>query len=680
MNGGGVRGRGVDGPARPAAGDDPRTGPAAEDGPLVSCIMPTRNRRRFVAQAIWYFLRQDYPARELVIVDDGDDRVADLVPSDVRIRYVGLEAQRSIGAKRNLACELSRGELIAHWDDDDWHAADRLSSQVEALTSAGAAACGAGTLLHYAPMRGEAWLYRPAPDDPAWVAGGTLVYRKSAWVSNPFPDSSIGEDAAFVARLPPRSILTLDDDHRYLAIVHGGNTAIKHFADRRWERRPLDDVARLIAFDRDFYVMLRNGWRHGGLAARRPASSVTVAAPFLIYDGYGAMAEYLVLGMARAGATVNVVPLSLDLSGMSAEVGQLIQSSAPEAGAPILYDGWPRPDLERFRRAGDLFFHTMWESNRLPAEWPTRLNEARAVMVPTRFVADVCRDSGVTVPVEVVPEGLDPAVYRYEDRPERSSLVTLMVGPVVERKHTLEGIAAWKLAFHGDPTARLIIKARFGYGNYTPDDPRIQFVDSNETTRGIAHWYREADVLMALGNEGFGLPLIEGMATGLPVHRPGVRGPGRCLPRGARPGPGDRAGRLAGVRRGAVRPVRRAGRARRSRCGRRPSGGSRRTASESRAMGRAASDWAPREPERLDQGSGRRRCHGTARQPATLAPPDADAVGTGYRSAVRHRGVHVVPRLGDATHVRVTTGRAGRCDAPATPRPACRGTGRRFES
>jgi glycosyltransferase involved in cell wall biosynthesis len=38
-----------------------------------------------------------------------------------------------------------------------------------------------------------------------------------------------------------------------------------------------------------------------------------------------------------------------------------------------------------------------------------------------------------------------------------------------------------------------------------------------EHTTGIAHWYRRADVLLALGNEGFGLPLVEGMATGLPV-------------------------------------------------------------------------------------------------------------------------------------------------------------------
>jgi glycosyltransferase involved in cell wall biosynthesis len=39
---------------------------------LVSCIMPTFNRRAFVPQAIRYFLRQDFEHKELIIVDDGD--------------------------------------------------------------------------------------------------------------------------------------------------------------------------------------------------------------------------------------------------------------------------------------------------------------------------------------------------------------------------------------------------------------------------------------------------------------------------------------------------------------------------------------------------------------------------------------------------------------------------------
>jgi glycosyltransferase involved in cell wall biosynthesis len=64
--------------------------------PFVSCIMPTRNRRRFLSQAIWYFLRQDYRNREMIIVDDGEDCVQDNIPRDPRIHYIRrLRARRS---------------------------------------------------------------------------------------------------------------------------------------------------------------------------------------------------------------------------------------------------------------------------------------------------------------------------------------------------------------------------------------------------------------------------------------------------------------------------------------------------------------------------------------------------------------------------------------------------------
>src|SRR5215213_744350 len=102
--------------------------------PLVSCIMPTHDRRPFVGRAIEQFLRQDYPRRELIVVDDGADAVRDLVPGlgadpgseTPRIRYLRLESRRTLGGKRNLACREAQGAVIVHWDDDDWMAPWRL--------------------------------------------------------------------------------------------------------------------------------------------------------------------------------------------------------------------------------------------------------------------------------------------------------------------------------------------------------------------------------------------------------------------------------------------------------------------------------------------------------------------------------------------------------------------------
>lgn len=486
--------------------------------PLVSCIMPTRNRRRFVAQAVWYFLRQDYPERELIVLDDGEDSVADIVPDDRRIHYARLERRMTVGAKRNLACEMSRGDLIAHWDDDDWIGPDRLSRQVSALLDTEADACGARDLLYYRPLAGDAWLYRHADRGRPWLAGCTLLYRRDAWAVHPFPDLSVGEDSVFVRQLGTDRLSAVDLGACFLGLIHPDNAGSKNLADPRWERRPLDEVSRLLSSDRAFYVALRSGEPNPAPSRARPtATEITVATQVEVSSGYGSMAEYLILGMARAGANVSVLPFGVDVRGLLPETREILDRSRPLPGGPALYFSWPRADLERLNGASDLFVNTMWESNRLPASWPEMLNRARAVIVPTRFVARVCRESGVTAPIEVIPEGIDPDVYHLEDRPEQPGLTTLTIGPIDDRKHVRVGIAAWKRAFADDPDARLIVKTTYDYRNYVPDDPRITYVDSREPTRGIAHWYRQADVLLALGNEGFGLPLVEGMATGLPV-------------------------------------------------------------------------------------------------------------------------------------------------------------------
>jgi glycosyltransferase involved in cell wall biosynthesis len=106
----------------PAAGEP--------DLPLVSCIMPTADRRGFVPHAIRYFLAQDYPNKELVILDDGSDCIADLVPDDPRVRYIRRSGRMPLGAKRNECVRACHGELIMHWDDDDWMAPRRIRCQV----------------------------------------------------------------------------------------------------------------------------------------------------------------------------------------------------------------------------------------------------------------------------------------------------------------------------------------------------------------------------------------------------------------------------------------------------------------------------------------------------------------------------------------------------------------------
>jgi glycosyltransferase involved in cell wall biosynthesis/predicted O-methyltransferase YrrM len=220
---------------------------------LVSCIMPTFNRRGFVPQAVWYFLRQDYENRELIVVDDGDDAIADLIPNDDRIRYVRLNERHTVGAKRNIACECARGKIIAHWDDDDWHAPHRLSYQVEALLREGAAVCGINRLLFYDLRYGCGRLYVYPPEQRLWLSGSTLCYTKSFWAQHRFADVDVGEDARFVWSSSSEKMFTLPDSTFHVGMIHPNNVSPKQTDGCYWQEYPSENLKRLIGDDWAFY-------------------------------------------------------------------------------------------------------------------------------------------------------------------------------------------------------------------------------------------------------------------------------------------------------------------------------------------------------------------------------------------------------------------------------------------
>ncbi len=223
--------------------------------PLVSCLMPTANRRAFVPLAIRYFLRQDYPNRELIILDDGEDSVADLIPADHRIRYLRMEERRTMGSKHNQGCRLARGDIIAHWDDDDWFTESRLSYQVsELLKQPQMTLTGLSRLLFYSPSADRAWEYAYPPAQLPWVCGSTFCYRKAFWEHHPFPDMNEGADTVFVWGLNGDARVLALSDHRCLVgIIHPHNTSPKRTDGAGWRPLPTEQIHDLLGTDISFY-------------------------------------------------------------------------------------------------------------------------------------------------------------------------------------------------------------------------------------------------------------------------------------------------------------------------------------------------------------------------------------------------------------------------------------------
>jgi hypothetical protein len=228
----------------------------AAAAPRVSCIMPTYNRRQFVPLALRWFLAQDWPSRELVIVDDGTDRVADLLPDDPRIRYVRLDRKHSLGAKRNQACQAASGEVIVHWDDDDWSAPQRLTYQVSSLLRDKADACGLTRLYYHQPATDLSWQYIYPADQRPWVAGNTLCYTREFWRRNPFPDINVGEDARFLWNAPSRRLLALEDSRFFVALIHSTNVDPKRVHQSWWHPESTGTLRSLMGDALDAYKQL----------------------------------------------------------------------------------------------------------------------------------------------------------------------------------------------------------------------------------------------------------------------------------------------------------------------------------------------------------------------------------------------------------------------------------------
>lgn len=193
--------------------------------PLVSCLMPTYGRRHFVTQAVRYFLTQDYPATELIVVDDGPQPVDDLLQGDNRLRYVRLDRRVTIGAKRNLACQMAAGDLLIQWDDDDWYGPSRIRLQVADLLSGVAD-------VTFLP---QAWLLDLHTsqywrnDDPIIGAGATFAFTSDAWQrAGGYGDSSAGEDWEFFHRILTRGGRSnrVETTESYIYVRHSSNSSL----------------------------------------------------------------------------------------------------------------------------------------------------------------------------------------------------------------------------------------------------------------------------------------------------------------------------------------------------------------------------------------------------------------------------------------------------------------------
>lgn len=104
-------------------------------GPLVSVLVPTFNRRRYLREALESLVCQTHRTFEAFVVNDGGERVDDVVAAfnDPRLVLIDRRQNRGKAASLNEAIARARGKYVAYLDDDDRYYPGHLARLVETL-------------------------------------------------------------------------------------------------------------------------------------------------------------------------------------------------------------------------------------------------------------------------------------------------------------------------------------------------------------------------------------------------------------------------------------------------------------------------------------------------------------------------------------------------------------------
>lgn len=102
--------------------------------PLVSVIIPTYNREKYLEEAILSVINQSYITIEILVIDDGSKiNYAESICAKFSQCSYFYKENRGLSSARNYGVSIAKGEFIAFLDDDDFWESSKIEKQVKVL-------------------------------------------------------------------------------------------------------------------------------------------------------------------------------------------------------------------------------------------------------------------------------------------------------------------------------------------------------------------------------------------------------------------------------------------------------------------------------------------------------------------------------------------------------------------
>lgn len=259
--------------------------------------------------------------------------------------------------------------------------------------------------------------------------------------------------------------------------------------------------------------------------------------PFFDSSGYAQAARGNIVSMVRAGIDMTLESVSFEHQYANNVDADTIRSYLNSKGywdTNIIHltpENWPR-FLQRDKYN---IGYTAWETSRLPVSWVPLINQANEVWVPSKFNKLVFEQSGITIPIKVVPHAIAPAkvipseptdtdykFYSIFQWTERKNPIGLLTAYLTEFSSN-ESVVLYLKTYHmgwNDKQQNIIkmqvreLKEQLGRESY----PKIQFIGNLLSEDDICKLHTIGDCLvLPHKGEGFGIVPATAMSYGRPV-------------------------------------------------------------------------------------------------------------------------------------------------------------------
>ena len=196
--------------------------------PRVSICTPTFNRRPFFKGIIESILSQDYPhdLLEWVIVDDGMDKIGDLVKDIPFVKYFPIEEKMTLGKKRNYMHDMCSfkedSAILVYMDDDDFYPTNRVSHAVDKLTNSNALCAGSSELYIWFNTLNK--MYRFGPYGPNHSTAGTFAFKRTLLKQTRYEDNAVMAEEKHFLKDYTIPFVQLDPLKTILVFSHEQNT------------------------------------------------------------------------------------------------------------------------------------------------------------------------------------------------------------------------------------------------------------------------------------------------------------------------------------------------------------------------------------------------------------------------------------------------------------------------